>query len=149
MLLLCIVHRSSATLQSYLLTIVVYLRCCSYSTLLVTEECLLDPSRNPHLGKEGIETLLKEYLGIDKVIWLWKGMAGDTEVVNGHVDNMACFARPGVVLISWTDDIYDPQVRLQGGSSVKAKVGGRVVVHLSGPVLVHYPPPLFHPCAHE
>ena len=46
------------------------------STLLVTEECLLDPSRNPHLGKEGIEKLLKEYLGIDKVIWLWKGMAG-------------------------------------------------------------------------
>jgi agmatine deiminase len=33
----------------------------------VTEECLLDPSRNPHLGKEGIEALLKEYLGIDKV----------------------------------------------------------------------------------
>jgi agmatine deiminase len=34
---------------------------------MVTEECLLDPSRNPHLGKEGIEALLKEYLGIDKV----------------------------------------------------------------------------------
>ena len=42
----------------------------------MTEECLLDPSRNPHLGKEGIERLLKENLGIDKVIWLWKGMAG-------------------------------------------------------------------------
>jgi hypothetical protein len=37
----------------------------------------LDPSRNPTLGKEGIEQLLKEYLGIDKVIWLWKGMAGE------------------------------------------------------------------------
>lgn len=36
-------------------------------TLLVTEECLLDPSRNPHLGKEGIDSMLKEYLGIDKV----------------------------------------------------------------------------------
>jgi agmatine deiminase len=34
---------------------------------MVTEECLLDPSRNPHLGKDGIEALLKEYLGIDKV----------------------------------------------------------------------------------
>jgi agmatine/peptidylarginine deiminase len=50
---------------------------CPCSTLIVTEECLLDPSRNPHLGKEGIEKLLKDYLGIDKVIWLWKGMAGD------------------------------------------------------------------------
>jgi agmatine deiminase len=46
-----------------------------------------------------------------QVIWLWKGMAGDTEVVNGHVDNMACFIRPGVVAISWTEDKTDPQVR--------------------------------------
>jgi agmatine deiminase len=38
----------------------------------VTEECLLDPSRNPQLGKEGIEEMLKEYLGLEKVIWLWK-----------------------------------------------------------------------------
>ena len=38
----------------------------------MTEECLLDPSRNPQLGKEGIEEMLKEYLGLDKVIWLWK-----------------------------------------------------------------------------
>lgn len=48
----------------------------THSTLIVTEECLLDPSRNPQLGKEGIEQLLKDYLGLDKVIWLWKGMAG-------------------------------------------------------------------------
>lgn len=47
----------------------------------MTEECLLDPSRNPSLGKEGIEKLLQEYLGIDKVIWLWKGMAGACCVV--------------------------------------------------------------------
>lgn len=78
-------------------------------TLLVTEECLLDPSRNPDLGKEGIENMLKEYLGLEKVIWLWRGMMGDDSIVNGHVDNMACFARPGVVLISWTDDENDPQ----------------------------------------
>lgn len=37
-------------------------------------------------------------------------MAGDDEVVNGHVDNMACFIRPGVVAISWTEDKTDPQV---------------------------------------
>lgn len=35
---------------------------------------------------------------------------GDTEVVNGHVDNMACFIRPGVIAISWTEDKTDPQV---------------------------------------
>jgi hypothetical protein len=42
------------------------------STLLVTEECLLDPSRNPNLKKEEIEQMLKDYLGLDKVIWLWR-----------------------------------------------------------------------------
>jgi hypothetical protein len=47
---------------------------------VVTEECLLHPSRNPELGKEGIEKMLKDYLGLEKVIWLWKGMMGDDQV---------------------------------------------------------------------
>lgn len=78
-------------------------------TLVVTEECLLHPSRNPHLGKEGIEKMLKDYLGLEKIIWLWKGMMGDDHVVNGHVDNMCTFAEPGTVLLSWCDDPMDPQ----------------------------------------
>ena len=79
-------------------------------TLICTEECLLHPSRNPSLGREGIEAALKEYLGLKKIIWLWKGMAGDDAITNGHVDNLACFVRPGVVALSWTDDENDPQV---------------------------------------
>ncbi len=79
-------------------------------TLLVTEQCLLHESRNPQLGKEGIEETLKEYLGLEKIIWLWKGVVGDDEIVNGHVDNFCCFVRPGVVLLAWTDDEDDPQV---------------------------------------
>ena len=79
-------------------------------TLICTEECLLHPSRNPSLGREGIEAALKEYLGLKKIIWLWKGMAGDDAITNGHVDNLACFVRPGVVALSWTDDVNDPQV---------------------------------------
>jgi hypothetical protein len=55
-------------------------------------------------------TVVNVLLTALQVIWLWKGMAGDTEVVNGHVDNMACFIRPGVVAISWTEDRTDPQV---------------------------------------
>lgn len=84
----------------------------SNRTLICTEETLLHPSRNPHLTQQQIEDHLKEMLGLDKVIWLWKGMAGDDAVVNGHVDNLACFVRPGVVALSWCDDINDPQVRL-------------------------------------
>ncbi|MEW5306440.1 MAG: hypothetical protein WDW38_007379 [Sanguina aurantia] len=78
-------------------------------TMVVTSECLLDPSRNPSLDKAGIENMLKQYLGLKKIIWLWKGMMGDDQVVNGHVDNMACFSQPGVVLLSWSDDVNDPQ----------------------------------------
>ena len=44
-----------------------------------------------------------------QVLWLPKGLYAD-EDTNGHVDNIACFARPGVVLLSWTDDENDPQV---------------------------------------
>ncbi|PNH12974.1 putative agmatine deiminase [Tetrabaena socialis] len=77
-------------------------------TLLVTEECLLHPSRNPGLGKEGIEALLRDFLGVDRVLWLWKGLVGDEEGTNGHVDNMAAFAEPGTVLLAWSDDPNDP-----------------------------------------
>ena len=76
---------------------------------MCTEECLLHPSRNPHLGKDGVEKVLKEYLGLDKIIWFWRGIMGDDGVVNGHVDNFCCFVRPCVVLLAWTDDQDDPQ----------------------------------------
>ena len=55
--------------------------------------------------------MLKEYLGLQKVIWLWKGMAGDDAITNGHVDNLASWVRPGVVGLSWTEDENDPQAR--------------------------------------
>ncbi|KAK9114600.1 hypothetical protein Syun_021397 [Stephania yunnanensis] len=77
-------------------------------TCLTTEECLLNPNRNPSLTKEQIEVELKMYLGVEKVIWLPRGLLGDDDT-NGHIDNMCCFARPGVVLLSWTNDESDPQ----------------------------------------
>ena len=76
-------------------------------TLLTSEECLLNPNRNPHLSKEQIETLLQEYLGVRRVIWLGKGVCNDE--TSGHVDNLCCFARPGEVILTWTDDKQDPQ----------------------------------------
>ena len=63
-----------------------------------------------------------DYLGLEKVIWLWRGMEGDTEVVNGHVDNMCCFIRPGVVALAWSDNEDDPQV---GPSSAHFSWTGR------------------------
>lgn len=77
-------------------------------TCLTTEECLLNKNRNPHLTKEQIEDQLKAYLGVMKIIWLPRGLYGDDDT-NGHIDNMCCFVKPGVVLLSWTDDETDPQ----------------------------------------
>ncbi|OVA12521.1 Peptidyl-arginine deiminase [Macleaya cordata] len=77
-------------------------------TCLTTEECLLNTNRNPTLTKEQIEDELKIYLGVRKVIWLPHGLFGDDDT-NGHIDNMCCFVKPGVVMLSWTNDESDPQ----------------------------------------
>ena len=76
-------------------------------TVMATEECLLNPNRNPELSREQIEAMLFDYLGAEKMIWLSDGVYNDE--TDGHVDNLACFARPGVVLLTWTDDESDPQ----------------------------------------
>lgn len=76
-------------------------------TLLTTAECLLNPNRNPHLGQAQIEQHLKETLGVSHFIWLPEGVYMDE--TDGHIDNMACFARPGEVLLHWCDDESDPQ----------------------------------------
>jgi agmatine deiminase len=76
-------------------------------TVLATEECLLNPNRNPELSREQIERALFDHLGAEKMIWLGQGVCDDE--TDGHVDNLACFARPGVVLLTWTDDPSDPQ----------------------------------------
>jgi agmatine deiminase len=76
-------------------------------TVLTTEECLLNPNRNPELSQEQIERVLLDYLGAEKVVWLGAGVFEDE--TDGHVDNLACFARPGVVLLTWTEVEDDPQ----------------------------------------
>lgn len=74
-------------------------------TLITTEECLLNPNRNPHLSRGEIEAYLRDYLGIDKVIWLRRGLSGDE--TDGHVDNIACFAAPGTVIMQVCEDPGD------------------------------------------
>lgn len=79
-------------------------------TLVTTEECLLSAGRNSHLTKEEIENTLKEYLGLEKIIWLKRGIYLDE--TNGHVDNIFSFVRPGEALLAWTDDQNDPQYEI-------------------------------------
>ncbi|MCD8498855.1 MAG: agmatine deiminase family protein, partial [Clostridiales bacterium] len=63
------------------------------------------PSLLTSLSREQIEAHLREYLGIKSVIWLKRGLSGDE--TDGHVDNIACFAAPGQVLIQVCDDPED------------------------------------------
>jgi agmatine deiminase len=79
-------------------------------TVLTTEECLLNPNRNPAMNRTELERTLCDYLGAERVIWLGMGLPGDE--TDGHVDNLACFVAPGRVLLSWTEDAADPRHEL-------------------------------------
>jgi len=75
-------------------------------TLLTTKECLLNPNRNPDLSQLDIEHIIKRYLNVSKIIWLDQGLYGDE--TDGHIDNIACFAKPGTVLLQACHDPKDP-----------------------------------------
>ncbi|WP_367104006.1 agmatine deiminase [uncultured Psychrobacter sp.] len=75
-------------------------------TVLTTRMCLLSPGRNPHLTEHQIEDKLKTYLGAQKVLWIDDGI--DPEETTGHIDDIACFARPGEVVCLYTEDVDHP-----------------------------------------
>jgi len=78
-------------------------------TLITTESCLLHPSRNPHLSQTEIEDVLKEYLGVKKVIWLKSGLGLEEDPdTDGHVDGVAAFVGPGRVLLHMVRDRDHP-----------------------------------------
>ncbi len=79
-------------------------------TALVTEACLLSKGRNPDYSKSAIEAKLKNYLNVQKVIWLPRGIYLDE--TNEHVDNICAFIRPAEVVLSWTENQQDPQYLL-------------------------------------
>jgi agmatine deiminase len=76
--------------------------------LLTTEECLLSEvqQRNPGLGREQLEQVFRDYLGIDHVIWLGRGIVGDD--THGHVDDIARFVGPETIVAAVEPDTGDP-----------------------------------------
>jgi agmatine deiminase len=111
-------------------------------TVLTTEECLLNANRNPERSREQIEAILLDYLGAEKVIWLGRGVWGDE--TDGHVDNLACFAGPGVVLLTWTADESDPQYaisrdaleRLEAATDARGRSLEVIRLPAPGPILI-------------
>jgi len=72
-------------------------------TLLTTQQCLLHPNRNPGLSRTDIEAALRAELAVTEIVWLPVGLALDDDT-DGHVDNVAAFAAPRVVLLQGCDD---------------------------------------------
>jgi len=111
-------------------------------TLMTTEECLLNPNRNPDYTREELEEVLKDYLGITKILWIPRGVYNDE--TNGHVDNLACFVRPGVIALTWTDDKDDPQYEISSEAleylSSQTDARGRKLeihkIHQPGPIYI-------------
>ncbi|NCF20332.1 MAG: agmatine deiminase [Haliea sp.] len=75
-------------------------------TCITTAECLLHPGRNPQLSQAEIEDLLRDYLGVEKFIWLPRGVYNDE--TDGHVDNILHIVGPAEVVLTWCDDAQDP-----------------------------------------
>ncbi|MBZ5670347.1 MAG: agmatine deiminase family protein [Acidobacteriia bacterium] len=81
-------------------------------TLLTTEECLLDPItqvRNPGLSRKEVEAALQEFLGVTKVLWLGKGIAGDD--THGHVDDLGRFVGPRTMVLCQEKNPHDTNYR--------------------------------------
>ena len=102
-------------------------------TVMTTEECLLDPVtqiRNPGLSKQQTEQALRDYLGVKKILWLGRGIAGDD--THGHIDDLCRFVNPCTVVLCRESNPSDPNcgpleenrerlqsMRLEDGSKIK------------------------------
>lgn len=109
-------------------------------TLITTEQCLLHPNRNPALSRAEIEQYLADYVNVSKIIWLPRGVYEDE--TDGHIDNLCCFVRPGVVALTWTDDRSDPQFERSAEAfealmTARDAQGGQIEVHK-----IHQPNPM-------
>ena len=76
-------------------------------TAIVTAQCLLHENRNPGYSREQVEALINSSLGTQKVIWVEQGLTPDP-ITDGHIDGLAAFAAPGMVLLHSCDLQRDP-----------------------------------------
>jgi len=101
-------------------------------TLVTTERCLLNPNRNPDLGRAAIEANLRDYLGAQRFVWLADAIAED-DGTDGHVDNVVAFTGAGTVLLQGCDDETNPNAAIAADNATRLRAAGYDVVEV--PVL--------------
>ncbi|MBI3316677.1 MAG: agmatine deiminase family protein [Candidatus Omnitrophica bacterium] len=72
---------------------------------MTTESCLLNKNRNPQFSQKEIEENLRKFLGVSEILWLNEGIAGDD--TDGHIDDLARFVAPKVILAAVEEDSKD------------------------------------------
>jgi len=97
---------------------------------VTTEQCMLNPNRNPGLSKAEVETMMAEQLGIDRVLWLGDGLLNDH--TDGHVDNLARFVAPGRLAIP-KPDAGDPNETVYADARRRAYASRLEVIGLPSP----------------
>ena len=104
--------------------------------LLTTESCLLNPNRNPSLGRAEIEQRLRDYFGVREILWLAEGIDGDD--TDGHIDDLARFVSENTVVtvveVNREDRNYEPlQENLARLRQMKVEQGDIKIVTLPMP----------------
>lgn len=102
---------------------------------VTTEQCLLNPNRNPRLSREEIERRLARDLGFERVLWLGEGLLNDH--TDGHVDNLARFVAPGTLALPLASGPDDPNAAIYADARERARVFGLAIrdIPSPGPVL--------------
>ncbi|MCW1429457.1 agmatine deiminase family protein [Novosphingobium sp. JCM 18896] len=96
-----------------------------------TEQCLLNPNRNPQLTRGEIETRLCGDLGFERVLWLGDGLINDH--TDGHVDNLARFVAPGVLAVPRATGADDPNAAIYADTKARAEAFGVTVREVPSP----------------
>ncbi|WP_126176034.1 agmatine deiminase family protein [Tsuneonella rigui] len=102
--------------------------------VVTTEQCLLNPNRNPELSRGEIEARLKRDLGFDRVLWLGDGLLNDH--TDGHVDNLARFVGPNRLALPRATGPDDPNAAIYADARARAEAFGVDVVEIPSPGLI-------------
>ncbi|MFA7588051.1 MAG: agmatine deiminase family protein [Novosphingobium sp.] len=96
-----------------------------------TEQCLLNPNRNPALSRADIEQRLVRDLAFDRVLWLGDGLINDH--TDGHVDNLARFVAPNVLAVPRATGADDPNAAIYADARARAEAFGVTVREVPSP----------------